>query len=110
MIPIRYSDRFQSYNDTPQYPYPMNFVQAQSPNNQVLVNYRGQPMLQGLSTIRGPMMFPVRDVNINVEQKTDQMWAYGVLDPYQQSFLRPQISYGFYPSRHNMYQGCNARM
>lgn len=116
MIPVRYSDRFQLYNDTPAYPYPMNFMQAPSPHHQVLVNYRGQTLLQGLSPVRGPFSFPVREPVIsypnqieyvNIQENAPlSMSAYNVLDPYQRSFLRPRVNYGFYPSRYQMYQNC----
>lgn len=104
MIPVRYSDRFQSYQDVPQYPYPMNFVQAPSPGNQVLVNYRGQPMLQGLSVNWGPVSFPVREPVFypRYPPTSGPLPAYGILDPYQTSFL----SYQLYPSRYQHYQGC----
>jgi len=57
--PERYPEIDQLWYSTPLTPYPMNFVQAPSAYNQVLVQYQGQPMLQGLSTVRGPFMYPV---------------------------------------------------
>jgi len=105
MIPVRYSDRFQIYRDNPQYPYPMNFVQAPAPGYQNLINYRGQPMLQGLSVNWGPVSFPVRGEPIisPFDPYQNQMSAYGVLDPYQQSFLR---SYQYYTNPQRANPGC----
>ena len=48
-----------------QHPYPMNFVQVPSPAHQVMVYYNGKPQLQGLSTAKGPVMYPSREVNCN---------------------------------------------
>ena len=56
--PIRYPDAFQSFRQNG--PYPMQFMQAPSFNHQLLIDYGGQTALQGLSTVRGPFMFPVR--------------------------------------------------
>lgn len=42
-----------------QYPYPMNFVQAPSLDNQLLINYNGNLYTQGLSIVQGPVMYPV---------------------------------------------------
>ena len=45
--------------------YPMNFVQAPSPTHQIMVYYNGKPQLQGLSTNKGPVMYPLRETNCN---------------------------------------------
>lgn len=58
-------DPYQRWVPTPQNPYPMNFVQAASPDNQVIVNYGGKSYTQGLSTVTGPIMFPYRERNCN---------------------------------------------
>lgn len=63
--PIAYPEPAQRWMPTSQHPYPMNFVQAPSKSNQVLVYYNGKPQLQGLSTNKGPVMFPLREVNSN---------------------------------------------
>jgi hypothetical protein len=78
--PVRYPDNVQVWFSTPQNPYPMNFMQAPSYGHQVLVNYQGQSMLQGLSTIRGPFMFPVRN-------QIAYPITHSIPDPYQQSFI-----------------------
>lgn len=63
--PIRSPDIAQRWIPTLQNPYPMNFVQAPSPTNQVMVYYNGRPQLQGLSTVKGPVMFPQREITEN---------------------------------------------
>lgn len=62
-IPIAYPDNVQRWMPSLEHPYPMNFVQAPSPTNQLLVSYQGQPNLQGLSIVKGPVMFPLRERN-----------------------------------------------
>lgn len=57
-VPIPYASAYQQWVPTLQYPYPMNFVQAPSPSHQILVHYNGKPNLQGLSIVKGPVMFP----------------------------------------------------
>jgi len=64
-IPVRYQEPFQRWMPTTANPYPMNFVQAPSLSNQVLVRYQNQPFTQGLSTILGPQMFPFYERNCN---------------------------------------------
>ncbi len=59
--PYSYPSHVQKWQPTAQNPYPMNFVQAPSPDHQLLVSYQGQNYLQGLSTVRGPFMFPIRN-------------------------------------------------
>lgn len=59
--PISYPQHVQKWNPTSQNPYPMNFVQAPSSEHQIMVTFNGQPYLQGLSTVRGPFMFPIRN-------------------------------------------------
>lgn len=78
-IPQRYPEVAQRWIPTTAHPYPMNFVQAPSPNHQVLVmsgieasnitcpsgnkvTYNGQPYTQGLHTTAGPRMFPYPNV------------------------------------------------
>lgn len=82
--PVRYPEYIQVWRGTPQYPYPMNFVQAPSFGHQVLVNYQGQPMLQGLSIFRGPFMFPVQNPIAYPR-------SHSTLDPFQRQFL----NYGY---------------
>lgn len=98
--PQRYPDRFQAY-DSPE-PYPMGFTDAPSYNRQILVNYGGQPMLQGLSTTRGPFMFPVR-TEIFYPTGNQIMYppTHSIPTPYQQFFInasgnQPIISRGYY--------------
>jgi hypothetical protein len=62
IVPIPYPNECQIWRSTPNYPYPMNFMQAPSFDHQKLVRYRGDSYLQGLSTIRGPFMFPTSDM------------------------------------------------
>lgn len=84
IYPTRYPDRLQVYKSNA--PYPMNFTQAPSFSHQILVDYGGRAALQGLSTIKGPVMFPV---------KTGPAWERGLAypmthsipDPYQQGFI-----------------------
>ena len=59
--PYSYPSHVQKWNPTQQNPYPMNFVQAPSPQHQTMVSFNGQTYLQGLSTVRGPFMFPIRN-------------------------------------------------
>lgn len=58
--PVAFPSQLQSWQPTDYNPYPMNFMQAPSYNHQRLVQFQGQPMLQGLSTVRGPFSFPVQ--------------------------------------------------
>lgn len=60
-LPVRYPDNVQRWMPTLEQPYPMNFTQAQSPKNQVVVYYQGKPYTQALSTNTGPIMYPVRE-------------------------------------------------
>lgn len=61
---MSYNCKFLKYwSPTTQHPYPMNFVQAPSKTNQLLIYYNGKPQLQGLSTVKGPFMYPVKDNN-----------------------------------------------
>lgn len=86
--PVRYPEYAQIWKGTPQNPYPMNFMQAPSFGNQVLVNFQGRPALQGLSTIRGPFMFPVQSPIV-------YPMSHSVLDPYQRSFLGLGFNYNY---------------
>jgi hypothetical protein len=43
----------------------MNFVKAPSPTQQLLVSYDGKPFYQGLDVVRGPLMFPPMEYNLN---------------------------------------------
>jgi hypothetical protein len=54
-LPKRLPD--QCWFPTPEYPYPMNFVQYPSRDHQLAVRYHGKDMLQGLSIIHGPLMY-----------------------------------------------------
>jgi|ERR1044071_5991890 hypothetical protein len=86
--PYRYPSSAQIYRPTPANPYPMNFMQAPSYGHQVLVNYRGQPTLQGLSTIRGPFMFPVRTEFIYpLESKLPYPMSHSIPDPFQRTYI-----------------------
>lgn len=58
-FPMPYPTHVQKWSAGLYNPYPMNFVQAPSYDHQVIVKYRGEPYLQGLSTIKGPVMYPV---------------------------------------------------
>ena len=77
-FPSRYSPAFQVYQSSS--PYPMNFMQAPSYSNQILIDYAGQPALQGLSTVRGPFMYPVR-------AQIAYPLTHSVPDPFQQSYI-----------------------
>lgn len=57
--PMPYPSHVQKWAPQGGYPYPMNFVQAPSYDHQVLIKYRDEPHLQGLSTVLGPVMFPL---------------------------------------------------
>jgi hypothetical protein len=86
--PRRYSDAYQLYKNNA--PYPMNFMQAPSFENQILVNYGGQPALQGLSTVRGPFMFPVRQeiiYPVTQYRPTAYPVTHSLPDPYQQQYI-----------------------
>jgi len=91
--PTRYPDRFQLYKSSA--PYPMNFMQAPSFENQILIDYGGQPMLQGLSTIRGPFMFPVRAQVPQLSQLAYPI-THSIPGPYQQSYINKMGSYSNY--------------
>jgi len=59
-IPTPYPPQMQKYSTL----YPDNFVMAPNPYYQSLVYYNGKPMLQGLSRVSGPIMFP-REMYLN---------------------------------------------
>lgn len=61
--PVRYPENLQQWVPRQSNPYPMNFVQAPSPSNQVIVYYNGKPYTQGLSTVKGPVMYPFTEYN-----------------------------------------------
>jgi hypothetical protein len=86
----RYSDEFQLYDAYA--PYPMTFMQAPAFDRQILVDYGGQTALQGLSTIRGPFMFPVR--NQIMYPRT-----HSIPDQFQRTFIN---LVGGYPSDPNL--------
>jgi hypothetical protein len=77
--PVRYPESVQIWHSTPSNPWPMNFVQAPSFSNQVLVSYKGQPNLQGLSTVKGPIMFPVKQIAYPVD--------HSIPDPFNQHYI-----------------------
>lgn len=86
--PIRYPQNVQVWQGTPQYPYPMNFTDAPSFGHQVLINYNGRPMLQGLDTVRGPFMFPVKEPMIfNPCGPITYPITHSVPSPYQQMYI-----------------------
>ncbi len=59
---MSYDSKFTKYwMPTTQHPYPMNFVQAPSKSNQLLIYYNGKPQLQGLNTASGPFMYPIKE-------------------------------------------------
>jgi len=64
-LPVLFSLPAQKWIPTQKHPYPMNFVQAPSPKHQINVFYNGKPQLQGLSTVTGPIMYPLREVCAN---------------------------------------------
>lgn len=70
--PKKYPDIEQKWKPNSKQPYPMNFVQAPSSTNQVLVYYNGKPCLQGLSTNKGPIMYPT---------------THSIAGPYLQSYI-----------------------
>jgi hypothetical protein len=90
--PLRYSNAFQLYRSSA--PYPMNFMQAPSYDHQILVNYGGQSELQGLSTVRGPFMFPVRTEIVYPQAGAIQPnpiqypRTHSVPDAFQQQYIR----------------------
>ena len=84
--PVSYTDQIQIWHGTPSNPYPMNFVQAPSYSNQKLVNYQGQTYLQGLSTIKGPIMYPIN--GLRGFPTRDKISTYYPLDPFNTSYLR----------------------
>lgn len=86
--PVRYPDFAQQFQGTIGNPYPMNFMQAPSFGHQVLVSYGGRPMLQGLSCVRGPFMFPVRSPVV-------YPLTHSVLSPYQRGFLDAGLNYDY---------------
>jgi len=85
--PTRYPDRLQTYKANA--PYPMNFTQAPSFSHQVLVEYGGQPVLQGLSMVKGPVMFPVRPAGSQTRWERGAAYpiTHSIPDPYQQAFI-----------------------
>lgn len=86
--PRPYPPTAQIYQPTARNPYPMNFMQAPSYGHQVLVNYRNQPMLQGLSTIRGPFMFPARTEFIYPnESRLPYPLTHSIPDPFQRTYI-----------------------
>lgn len=102
--PIRYPDSLQTYRSNA--PYPMNFMQAPSFDHQILIEYGDQTALQGLSTVRGPFMFPVRQEIIyprgNYLQPAYPV-THSIPGPYQQNYINtmyrethPQVMRGFY--------------
>lgn len=91
--PYRYPPSMQSYVSSPNYPYPMNFTQAPSFDHQVLVNYDGRPMLQGLNINSGPFMFPLRQPQIAYPL------THSIPDPYQQSFINAYGRNNYIPAQ-----------
>lgn len=81
----------------------MNFMDAPSPTHQINVIYNGRPMLQGLDTVRGPMLFPNNRLSENrcANRYPSSRYPYGFgglpplvypithsyPSPYQQSFI-----------------------
>uniref|UniRef100_A0A6C0LTH5 Uncharacterized protein n=1 Tax=viral metagenome TaxID=1070528 RepID=A0A6C0LTH5_9ZZZZ len=86
--PVKYPEFVQIWEGTPVTPYPMNFVQAPSFANQVLVNYKGFPMLQGLSTVIGPVMFPVKN-------PITYPRSHSTLDVYNRNFLNNGLGFNY---------------
>ena len=86
--PIRYPDAFQSFRQNG--PYPMQFMQAPSFNHQLLIDYGGQTALQGLSTVRGPFMFPVRrEIIYPVGRSNRPAYpiTHSIPSPFQQKYI-----------------------
>ena len=84
------------WSATATHPYPMNFVQAPSASNQILVTYNGKPQLQGLSANHGPVMFPLREITScptnSYERKhtiytTPYPTTHSIPGPYLQSYI-----------------------
>lgn len=75
--------------------YPMNFVQAPSVNHQIVVYYKGSPHLQGLSTNKGPVMYPYPKTHLSgpITYPT----THSIPGPYLQSYItcnsRPTYNY-----------------
>lgn len=100
--PVRYSESLQLYKSSA--PYPMTFMQAPAFDRQILVNFGGQSALQGLSTIRGPFMFPVRTEIIYPRTQIMYPRTHSIPDHFQRTFINlaggypsdPQIRRGYY--------------
>ncbi len=87
-FPHRYPETAQLYKPTASNPYPMTFMQAPSYGHQILVNYRDQPALQGLSVNRGPFMFPVRTEFIYpIETRLPFPMTHSIPDQFQRTFI-----------------------
>jgi hypothetical protein len=95
---------------TAQHPYPMNFVQAPSQSNQLLIYYNGKPQLQGLSTSKGPVMYPQKEVNCSPSNSWERKHSFcprkntaiqyptthSIPGPYLQSYIAlPNKMYGY---------------
>jgi hypothetical protein len=108
--PRRYPNNIQLYKATKKFPYPMNFTEAPSFGDQVLVNYNGQSFLQGLNPVTGPIMFPVlnpygyNDPSSPYAMSSPPGYplldAYNIVDPYNMKYL----TYGYYPQNYATYR------
>lgn len=92
-VPLRFPQQVQRWMPTLQNPYPMNFMQAPSADHQIFVSYNNGAFLQGLHTVKGPMMFPSREYNPNpktaweMKHTTPYPTTHSVPGPYLQSYI-----------------------
>jgi hypothetical protein len=107
-LPYRYPQRMQRFRPSSVTPYPSAFMDAPSFTHQILVNFNGQPMLQGLDVVQGPLMFPVRETremrqsngcNIGIPP----LCYYNIPDPYQRQFINAASINGYYPAKYKSY-------
>lgn len=85
--PVRLPEYDQEWHATPSNPYPMNFMDAPSPSHQINVIYNGQPMLQGLDIVRGPMMFPVKRCQWYPRGPIMYPTTHSIPGPYLQTYI-----------------------
>ena len=86
--PVKYPANIQVWNGTPMYPYPMNFTDAPSVENQIIINYKGKPMLQGLDIVKGPFMYPIREPIItNYYGPIVYPISHSIPSPYQRAYF-----------------------
>ena len=76
MSPQQMSQQMPQWRPTANNPYPMNFMQAPSPQHQLAANYGGRPQLQGLSVNQGPQMYPQMQMHPQMQQSPQSACAY----------------------------------